>query len=365
MEAYDYSETVAYLLDWYEQNARILPWREDPKPYYVWISEIMLQQTRVETVKTYFERFIKEFPTLRDLADAPEDKLLKMWEGLGYYNRAKNLQKTAQLVFEVFDGELPSDHNRLRALPGIGTYTARAISSIAFQNPVAAIDGNVLRVMKRAAGSYDNVMKEKVRRELEEELTRIIPKDRPGDFNQAVMELGALVCLPNGRPLCESCPLMHLCKAFHQGIQMKLPVKDEKKPRKIEERTIYILEYNKRFALHKRPEKGLLAGMWELPGAEGRGTIRDVKNWIRDQQDKDSSDKVIFNIEDFGVYRHVFTHIEWHMTGYYVTLAKPVGDFIYVDADEIEKKYAVPSAFAPFMQRIMETRLQNPTEDQR
>ena len=244
------------LLPWYDGGARVLPWREEPTPYRVWVSEIMLQQTRVEAVRPYYERFLEAFPTVEALAAAPEEKLLKMWEGLGYYNRARNLQRAAQQVVELYDGEVPASYEALRALPGVGDYTAGAIASIAFQLPVPAVDGNVLRVISRVLCRYDNILDAKVKRRTEEELRQALPQ-RVGDFNQSLMELGALVCLPGGAPRCLGCPLHPVCRAAARGVAQELPVKAKAKPRKQEERTLFLLfSHQGRVALQKRPEKG-------------------------------------------------------------------------------------------------------------
>ena len=258
---YNYREMVEPLLEWFDSNKRELPWRDDPKPYYVWVSEIMLQQTRVEAVKGYFSRFLGELPTIEALSNAPEDKLMKLWEGLGYYNRARNLQKAAKVVMEQYGGELPASYEELLKLPGIGSYTAGAVSSIAFQLAEPAVDGNVLRVCKRVAGSFDDVTKDKVKKELEQDIRRIIPVDRPGDYNQALMELGAMVCIPNGKPLCEQCPVSHLCEANRKNLWEQIPVKPAKKARKIEKRTILLLEYQDRIAIRKRGKKALRGKM--------------------------------------------------------------------------------------------------------
>ncbi len=343
--SYDYKAIVPYLLHWFAYNARILPWRENPVPYYVWVSEIMLQQTRVEAVKGYFDRFTAALPDIGALAGAQEEKLLKLWEGLGYYNRVRNLQKTARLVLEEYDGEMPADYEQLKKLPGIGEYTAGAIASIAFGIPVPAVDGNVLRVMKRIAGSYDDITKDSVRKELWQDIIGIIPLDRPGDFNQSLMELGATVCLPNGKPLCDKCPVMHLCRAFQQEITQLLPVKPEKKARKKVERTILLLEYDHKIAIRKRPSKGLLAGLWELPGLEGYVTASELlsllSGWGIPRPE----------IADLGRAKHIFTHVEWHMTGYHIHLDKlpqlPKGEIplLWADREEIADRYSIPNAF--------------------
>ncbi len=342
---YDYSEIVPYLLYWYERNARILRWREEPKPYYVWVSEIMLQQTRVEAVKGYFDRFLAELPDIKALAEAEEEKLLKLWEGLGYYNRVRNMQKCARIVMEEYGGELPADYEALKRLPGIGSYTAGAIASIAFGLPEPSVDGNVLRVLKRVAASYDDITKEKVKKELEEDVRRIMPADRPGDFNQSLMELGATVCLPNGKPLCEQCPVMHLCRAFHQGVELELPVKPPKKQRKIEERTVFVIkqecENALEIVLHKRPDTGLLSGMWELPNAEGHLKEAEVQNLFPEA-----------GINRLPDGKHIFSHVEWRMWCYEIKLAEAFAlpETIKQGSkpftlQEIKEQISIPSAF--------------------
>jgi A/G-specific adenine glycosylase len=357
---YNYSDTIEYLLDWYDLNARILPWRTNPKPYYVWISEIMLQQTRVEAVKTYFERFIKELPDIKTLAEVSEEKLLKLWEGLGYYNRARNLQKAAKRLLSDYEGIMPADYQTLLKLPGIGTYTAGAIASIAFQIAEPAVDGNVLRVMKRLANSFDDITNSKVKSTLEQDLREIMPLDRPGDFNQAIMELGATVCIPNGKPLCQKCPVMHLCQGYKNKNEMKIPVKPEKKPRKLEERTLLLFKKSGQYALQKRPSKGLLAGLWELPYVEGRCLIEAVEEYLIQSGIRYES------IESLGAGKHIFSHIEWHMLGYLIKLpdeemVNETSDYndiwkdklIWADRQEIDRVYTLPSAFDTYKKYML------------
>ncbi len=348
---YDYRETVEYLLHWYDLNARILEWRSNPKPYFVWISEIMLQQTRVEAVKSYFDRFIKELPTIKDLAVVEEDRLMKLWEGLGYYNRARNLKKAAIVVMEQYGGELPANREELKKLPGIGSYTSGAIGSIAFQLPVPAVDGNVLRVMKRIAGSFDDITKEKIKKELEDDIEEIIPKDRPGDFNQALMELGATICLPNGKPLCEQCPVMHLCKAYHNGDEMKIPVKPKKKERLLEEKTVLVMECGGSYAIRKRTEKGLLHGLWELPNLEGKLTFSQMENAIQTFATHALVTKKL------GEAKHIFSHKEWHMTGYYIKVERKedvnLPEILWVDNQRIREDYSLPTAFEAYRKELI------------
>lgn len=349
---YDYKEIVPYLLNWYDYNARILVWRDNPTPYNVWISEIMLQQTRVEAVKGYFDRFTQALPDIRSLAEAQDEMLLKLWEGLGYYNRVRNLKKTAQVIINEYGGEFPADYDELLKLPGIGSYTAGAISSIAFQIPVPAVDGNVLRVTKRIAGSFDDITKERIKKELWMDLRQITPRERPGDFNQSLMELGAILCLPNGKPLCDKCPVMHLCNAFHKGITMDIPVKPAKKERRKENRTILLMEFQDKYAIRKRQDKGLLAGLWEFPNLVGTLSQKEV------QEALEKEGFVINKLEPIGKAKHIFTHIEWNMIGYKIRIedtADLSGEqgLLWADKDEIKNIYALPNAFSAFTAHLL------------
>lgn len=346
--SYDYKEIVPFLLDWFEYNARILIWRENPLPYYVWLSEIMLQQTRVEAVKSYFDRFIVELPDIKALAEADEEKLLKLWEGLGYYNRVRNLQKAAQMIVKDYNGELPPDYTELLKLPGIGIYTAGAIASIAFQISVPAVDGNVLRVTKRIAGSFDDISKDSVKKELWEDLKSVMPKEYPGNFNQSLMELGATVCIPNGKPLCDRCPVMHLCKAFHDDLADKIPVKPAKKERRLEDRTILLLEYQDSYAIRKRLGTGLLAGLWELPSLDGKLDMQELMITLEDWGIK------VNTVEPMANSKHIFSHIEWHMAGYHIVIDDyPLeflkeNNYLWANREDMNYKYAVPNAFSAY-----------------
>lgn len=352
--SYNYEVIVDKLLVWFDENRRILPWRENPKPYYVWVSEIMLQQTRVEAVKGYFARFTTELPTIEALANVEEDKLLKLWEGLGYYNRVRNLQKAAKVVMTEYGGELPDSYEELLKLPGIGSYTAGAIASIAYQKRVPAVDGNVLRIVKRLSASFDDITKSKVVKEVEKEMKAITPP-RAGDFNQALMDLGATICIPNGRPLCEKCPIAEYCEGRKQDVMMLLPVKPSKKPRKIEDKTILLLEYQDKYALNQRPNKGLLARLWELPNIEGRLSVDELDQVLADLG------ITTCEIELLGKSKHIFSHIEWHMIGYHIrigektenmrpkltddTLTQTLEEFTWVTKAELKEDYALPTAF--------------------
>lgn len=334
------------LLPWYDGCARVLPWREAPSPYRVWVSEIMLQQTRVEAVKPYYQRFLEALPTVEALASAPEDRLLKLWEGLGYYNRVRNLQKGAQEVMARFGGVIPSRFEDLRSLPGVGDYTAGAIASIAFGQPVPAVDGNVLRVVSRLLERREDVLDPRVKKRTEGELAGVIPPGRAGDFNQSLMELGAMVCLPNGAPKCGECPLNRDCRARAHGTAGELPVKAAKKPRQAEERTVFLVTCRGRLALRRRPETGLLAGLWELPSAPGNlgegEAVRLLREWG-------------FSCpapEPLPAARHIFTHREWRMTAWAAQVPETVPGFTWASREELSQSHALPSAFQAWFPEI-------------
>ena len=417
---------VEPLQNWFLEHKRVLPWREHPTGYYVWISEIMLQQTRVEAVKPYFDRFVKELPNIEALANCPEDKLLKLWEGLGYYNRVRNLKIAANQILEEYHGGMPTEYKELLKLRGIGSYTAGAISSIAFGKPVPAVDGNVLRVISRVTADDSDIMKQSVRKHMEERLLTLMctnfieekniqkaernlseqqkimqiennsakqqkiickesmeqEKDRnkniviPQIFNQALMELGAIVCVPNGAPHCEVCPWHDLCEARKQDRIGEIPVKKKTKERKIEEKTVFIIKDGEQIALHKRPKKGLLAGLYELPNVEGYLSEQEVTDYIRQQGYEP------IRIQKVCDAKHIFSHVEWHMKGYVVFLqakdyerttnhspllmcravkeeslfCEPVQqkkeEWLFVDVEETKEHYAIPSAFVKYAEYL-------------
>jgi len=343
------SEIVVPLLAWYDQNARVLPWRENTDPYRVWVSEIMLQQTRVEAVKPYYERFLSALPTIEALADVPEEQLMKLWEGLGYYSRARNLQKAAQIVVNEYDGMIPSSFEELLKLPGLGIYTAGAVGSIAFDIRVPAVDGNVYRVFSRLLSSRENVAETAVKSAIAEEVTKILPERRVGDFNQALMELGATVCLPNGEPKCGECPLSALCLGYKGGIAGELPIKTPNKARRTEERTILLILNEGKVALQKRGKRGLLAGLWEFPNLDGTYTPEQVEAFIEEQN------LTVRKIVKTKTAKHVFTHVEWKMTGYQIWAE--IGDkancFTWVDEKKLCDEIAMPSAFRPYLQEVL------------
>lgn len=333
------------LLNWYDRCARVLPWRDDPTPYHVWVSEIMLQQTRVEAVKPYYARFLEELPTVRALAEAPEEQLLKLWQGLGYYNRVRSLQKGARAVMEQYGGELPASVERLRELPGIGPYTAGAIASIAFNIPAPAVDGNVLRVVSRLLADDADIASPRVKKQVEEEISRIIPA-RAGDFTQALMELGAIVCVPNGEAKCGECPLAFLCRANREGRVTELPVKAAKKPRVCEERTLFLLISGNRAALRRRPEKGLLSGLWELPSAEGALSEEAARRQLSAWGVKPGT------LQKLKKAKHIFTHVEWHLSAWAAEVEECGGEFLWASGDELKDRYTLPFAFKAYFPEL-------------
>ena len=346
------------LVSWYEAHGRELPWRVDRDAYKIWISEIMLQQTRIEAVKPYFARFMEALPTLSDLAQVEEERLLKLWEGLGYYSRARNLKKCAMTVMENFGGQLPADFEALKKLPGIGPYTAGAIGSLAYGLAVPAVDGNVLRVLSRIMCSYEDIMQTGLRNKMEQLLLHHMPKETPGQFNEAIMELGETICIPNGSPLCEQCPLREDCLGYAAGVQEELPVKAPKKARRIEERTVLVLCYEavdgdtgeicRQIALRKRPDTGLLAGLYELPALDGHLTKEQVGHVL------EAAGFGIGGLESTEKARHIFSHVEWDMTGYVVELETlpEETDYLFVERQRLQEEYALPTAFKAFRKWI-------------
>ncbi|CZT55970.1 putative A/G-specific adenine glycosylase YfhQ [Eubacteriaceae bacterium CHKCI005] len=338
------------LLAWYDRQARILPWREQNTPYRVWVSEIMLQQTRVEAALPYFERFMQALPTIKDLADADPQLLLKLWEGLGYYNRVRNLQAAARAVVEKWDGNLPDQYDQLVSLPGIGDYTAGAIASIAYNRPIPAVDGNVLRVLSRLLASRADVTQPSVKKEMRSLAQAMIPSERAGDFNQALMELGAIVCLPNGAPRCDQCPVYHLCRGSQQGIAHELPVKPPKKQRRSIDLTVFILICEGNVLLRQRPKKGLLAGLWEFPHVEGWITAEEASRWVNQWGGK------VLDNHALPKAQHIFSHLEWHMTAYKMlctSFPAPKG-YIWADRSQLSGQIALPSAFRAYSKHLPE-----------
>jgi len=343
-------ELSGSVVKWFQENKRDLPWRAVKDPYHIWVSEIMLQQTRVEAVKPYYERFLKELPTVEALAEEPEDRLLKLWEGLGYYNRVRNMRKAAKQIVIDYQGRFPDTFEEIRSLPGIGDYTAGAISSIAYGLPKPAVDGNVLRVITRITGDDGDITKQSTRKRITEKLEQVIPRNAPGDFNQALIELGALICLPNGEPKCRKCPAYKYCEARKQGRVESFPVKSKQKERKIEQRTILVFKDTDKIAIAKRPPKGLLAGLYELPGVSGHLDLEEVKSYCK------TIGLMPVHIKKLSHARHIFSHIEWHMIGYEVQVDElektNKKDFLFISPKEIQREYPIPSAFEPYMAQL-------------
>ena len=329
------------LLPWYRENKRDLPWRADREPYHVWLSEIMLQQTRVEAVKGYYIRFLETLPTIETLAHCEEERLHKLWEGLGYYSRVRNLQKAAQVILEQHGGSFPADYAAVRALPGIGDYTAGAICSICFDQPTPAVDGNVLRVISRITDDDTPIDLPARKRQVQSELAKVYPKEA-GDFTQALMELGATICGPNRKPDCGQCPCAHFCLGFRRRTAERLPVKSPKKGRREEERTVFILRCGEHYALEKRPDKGLLAGLWQFPNITGR---LDGPGAVAKAEEMGVKPLDILRILEKT---HIFTHIQWNMTGIYLEAAEMPDRFQWLTEEEINERSALPTAFRQF-----------------
>lgn len=336
---------VKPLLEWYDKNARILPWRDNPSPYRVWISEVMLQQTRVDTVIPYFERFLYELPTVKALAEVDDEKLLKLWEGLGYYSRARNLKKAAQQIMRDYNGVFPSDVSELLKLSGVGSYTAGAVASIAFGVKAPAIDGNVLRVITRITAFDGDITEREIKSQIKKWVEAILPEGKAGQFNQSLMELGAIVCIPNGVPKCDECPVRNDCSGHHMGIAEQFPIKEKKAPRKIENKTVFVIVSDDKVALRQRPPKGLLSGLWELPNTD-RNLSDNECNTVLNNFHLD-----VMNITPLKNAKHIFTHIEWHMKGYLIE-AKPEPDcgFNWAGLTDLTNKYTLPSAFKMYIE---------------
>ena len=339
------------LLPWYRKNHRDLPWRQDREPYHIWISEIMLQQTRVEAVKPYYKRFLENLPDVAGLANAEEQHLLKLWEGLGYYSRVRNLQKAAIQIMDDHGGVMPDTYEELLKLKGIGSYTAGAIASIAYGRRVPAVDGNVLRVVSRLCMDEELITDFKVKQRVEKELRETMSEDRPGDFNQAMMEIGAMVCIPNGAPHCQDCPLKKICLAHENGVEEAYPKKAGKKARNIEEKTVLIIQDADKAAIRQRPGKGLLAGMYEFPMLEGYQTAEAVLEYLS------GNGLSPLRIQPLTDSKHIFTHKEWHMKGYQIRVDElrtdePGGEtrgWLFIEPGETQEKYPIPSAFAAYV----------------
>ena len=339
---------VPEIIQWYSHSRRALPWRTEPTPYHVWISEIMLQQTRIEAVLGYYARFLEALPTVEALAAVEEDRLLKLWEGLGYYSRARNLKKAAVQLVEQYGGRLPETAEELRRLPGIGDYTAGAIASIAYGQPAPAVDGNVLRVMSRLLASDEDIMAPATRKRIAGLLQARYPSgEQAALLTEGIMELGETLCIPNGAARCELCPLRHICRACLENSVDRFPVKAAAKARRIERRTVLLLRCRGQFAMRRRENKGLLAGLWEFPGAAGWIAEKELPELLRREGIE------ITGCRECGEAKHVFTHVEWHMRGYLVECAEQTERYRWVSPQEIRKHYSIPTALR-YYQRQME-----------
>lgn len=340
-----YEKLPGALLPWFAKTKRDLPWRHDREPYHIWLSEIMLQQTRVEAVKGYYSRFLEALPSVEALANADDELLHKLWEGLGYYSRVRNLKKAAVVIMKQHGGVFPTSYEDVLALPGIGAYTAGAICSIAFGQPKAAVDGNVLRVISRLTENATPIDSTAYKREVQQALEAVYPESA-GDFTQALMELGATLCGPNWKPRCDECPCHGFCGGRMHGTAETFPVKKTKSPRKFQERTVLILSCDGSYALEKRPDQGLLAGLWQFPNVEG---------WLEPEEALALAGEMGLRPRELLRQlqrRHIFTHIQWEMRGIYLEVADRGGSYIWMTEEEIETKAALPTAFRQFWEAI-------------
>ena len=347
----DIQGTVSLLLDWFHQSGRELPWRKDTDPYHVWVSEIMLQQTRIETVLPYYARFMKALPDIEALSQCPQEKLLKLWEGLGYYSRVRNMQKAAAVITETYGGKFPERYEQIRTLPGIGDYTAGAIASIAFGEAVPAVDGNVLRVLTRLTGNESDVRKERAKKWAGELVRELIPKQEPGAFNQALMEFGEVICLPSPENRCDQCFLKSFCQAYACHKTDTIPYRSPANPKKTEEKTVLVIRDSVSYLFHRRSPKGLLAGMYELPNTDGFLSPQEAA-----RKAEELSGRTPVRVEELPQARHLFSHVEWRMKGYLIiaeNMKEPRKDdyFLSTAAAALEK-LAVPGAFRAYMKYV-------------
>ena len=336
-----FNKLPAALLPWYRENKRELPWRQDQEPYHVWLSEIMLQQTRVEAVRGYYRRFLSALPTVQALADCDDEKLHKLWEGLGYYSRVRNLKKAAQVIAQQYGGVFPGEYAQILALPGVGEYTAGAICSICFNVPTPAVDGNVLRVVARLTDDDTPIDLPAYKKQVQSALQEVYPAEA-GDFTQALMELGATLCGPNRKPQCQMCPCRDFCLGCAHGTAENLPIKQPKKARRIEEKTVFIIRCDGQYALLKRGNEGLLADLWQFPDVPGKLETADALAVV---------EQIGLKIKE--IYRqverkHIFTHVEWHMRGIYLEAQETAPGFAWLTADEVEQTAALPTAYKQF-----------------
>lgn len=337
------------VVDWFRREGRILPWREGRNPYRIWISEVMLQQTRIEAVIPYYHRFLSELPDIASLAACPEDQLLKLWEGLGYYSRARNLKKAAVAIMTEYGGKMPAEAKELRKLSGIGDYTAGAIASIAFGRPAPAVDGNVLRVMTRVLGDESDIALPETKKKIAALLEEIYPEgSAAGDLTEGIMEIGERVCIPAGVPLCTVCPLREICKA-KDGLWKTIPVKSPKKERKIIDKTVFVLKCGDKIAIRRRPEGGLLAGMWEFYSVDAPMNESDAKKHLEQEGYAPRE------FTPLGKATHIFTHLEWNMTAFLVEVPEEKEGFVWETLDTVDSSYAIPTALQKIKKRLKKT----------
>ncbi|MCI8525226.1 MAG: A/G-specific adenine glycosylase [Oscillospiraceae bacterium] len=330
------------LLPWYDAGHRDLPWRRDREPYHVWLSEIMLQQTRVEAVRGYYARFLAALPDIPALAAADPDVLHKLWEGLGYYARVRNLQRAAQVILEQHQGQFPADYDAVRALPGIGDYTAGAVCSICFGLPTPAVDGNVLRLAARVADCADPITDPRVKKAVAARLRAVYPAGRCGDFTQSLMELGATLCGPNAAPQCALCPCRGFCLGRARGTAAALPVKAPKRARRDEEMTVFLLWCGERVAVARRPGRGLLAGLWSFPNVPGKLEVQQALDQAAAWGVRPT------DVVSIAEKEHIFTHVRWQQRGYTIRCAREGGRFVWADRRQVEEELALPTAFRQF-----------------
>ena len=336
-----FSRLPQMLLPWYRENQRDLPWRQDKDPYHIWLSEIMLQQTRVEAVKGYYDRFLQALPTAEALAKADDELLYKLWEGLGYYSRVRNLKKAAQQIMEQHHGEFPRTYEQILALPGVGEYTAGAVGSIAFGLKTPAVDGNVLRVISRLTDDDTPIDRPGYKKLVRSCLEAVYPREA-GDFTQALMELGATVCGPNREPDCTACPCNEICMGCQNGTAPQLPVKSPKKQRRQEDMTVFVLRCGDCYALQKRPDEGLLAGLWQFPNIPGKKELHDAILKMEEMGLKPI--EIMRQVEK----KHIFTHVQWNMSGIFAEVREYAEGFTWMTAQEINGNAALPTAFRQF-----------------
>ncbi len=334
------------LINWFKEEQRELPWRKDQDPYKVWVSEIMLQQTRVDTVIPYFNRFIQWFPTINDLANANEDKVLKAWEGLGYYSRVRNLHSAVKEVSEKYNGQVPNTPKEIADLKGVGPYTAGAILSIAYGIPEPAVDGNVMRVLSRILSIWEDIAKPSTRKIFEKAVRELISHEEPSNFNQALMELGALICTPTS-PSCLLCPVREHCHAFHEGVETELPIKSKKNSqRAVELAAAIVKDEHGNILIHKRPETGLLANLWEFPNVELHQPFVMERSRIADYFQETFNMNIKLE-KGIGQIEHIFSHLIWNIRVFTGTISSNIpqgSEWKWVSPEEMED-YAFPVSY--------------------